>query len=739
MKKITGILLVLALSLLTSCGGCGGGGGGSKGSYDETNPLSPDTAAPEILEAKALSDKRINLLFSEKVNEDNIYEKQNYSLYSSKSSPAIQSIESGDKSNSIDISLNSSMENSIEYTLIAKNITDSSGNRADTLEKKFTGRGPVTVFLSGITPLSNSRTQEITVTGEDIVTYQYSMNNSGSWSQETDISQKIILSDLTEGVHEIKVCGKDSLGNIQPYSSATIGSWKTDLTPPVCSLAELPLNPTNKKEAAIRVFGDDVAAYKYNLDSQGLTESVHPSELIELSELEDGTHRIEVIASDSSGNWQDSSQAASHEWKVDTSEPAALLTGLPSETTSNTMLSASVSPDSAVKYRYSIDDGPWSDPADTDIQIKRTNLTERTHTLKVTALNEAGTWQKIENATTWEWTVDKTPPSAEIISAPSSPDASKTGTFSIGGTDVKRFIYSLDQGEWSGQYNATAPLSVENLTDGNHTIKFRGIDAAGNIQNESQSVSHTWKVDTVAPVALISNVPANLTSADSASINVSGTDVIKYRYILDSAEMSNEFSASDKISISGLTEGTHKIRVIARDSAGNWQEWTNSTTATWQVDITPPVYELKNLPAELTSERSAEINVYGNDVDYFRFRIDSGDYITRNRNEIISLVNLEEGSHSLDVIAYDAAGNHPEQPLTYTWAVDITAPTAVIEGVSGVPTSAKNASIRISGNDTATFKYKLNDESWSNETDIQETILLSDLDDGSSSGLLLAI
>lgn len=65
---------------------------------------------------------------------------------------------------------------------------------------------------------------DITVGGEDVVTYKYKLDN-GSYSAETPVSSHIQLSSLADGSHTLYVLGKDSAGNWNPEISATTHTW----------------------------------------------------------------------------------------------------------------------------------------------------------------------------------------------------------------------------------------------------------------------------------------------------------------------------------------------------------------------------------------------------------------------------------------------------------------------------------------------------------------------------------
>lgn len=114
---------------------------------------------------------------------------------------------------------------------------------------------------------------DVTVGGYDVISYKASADG-GVYSPETLISNHFILSGFSEGVHNIKVIGKDSLDNWQSESEATEYFWRIDTTAPTASItysiAELtnqdviatlnpsePVTVTNNNGLTTRTFTDN--------------------------------------------------------------------------------------------------------------------------------------------------------------------------------------------------------------------------------------------------------------------------------------------------------------------------------------------------------------------------------------------------------------------------------------------------------------------------------------------------
>jgi hypothetical protein len=92
--------------------------------------------------------------------------------------------------------------------------------------------GSVVASLSGVpTTFTRATSIDITVQGQDILAYRYKLDG-GSWSADTDVSQHISASGLSESAHSLSVIGKNNLGLWQEETNATTISWTVDSTPP---------------------------------------------------------------------------------------------------------------------------------------------------------------------------------------------------------------------------------------------------------------------------------------------------------------------------------------------------------------------------------------------------------------------------------------------------------------------------------------------------------------------------
>ena len=90
----------------------------------------------------------------------------------------------------------------------------------------------------------------------------------------------------------------------------------------------------------------------------------------------------------------------------------------------------------------------------------------------------------------------------------------------------------------------------------------------------------------VPPGASISGEPFTVTPSTSATLIIGGPGITHYKSSLDGAPFSAaETPVSTSLALAGLAAGTHRVRVIGKNSAGVWQAESEATLSrTWTVN-----------------------------------------------------------------------------------------------------------------------------------------------------------
>ena len=89
--------------------------------------------------------------------------------------------------------------------------------------------------------------------------------------------------------------------------------------------------------------------------------------------------------------------------------------------------------------------------------------------------------------------------------------------------------------------------------------------------------------DIIPPSVNINGVSTGIYHSADYIVNISGTDIVAYKYKLDNGVWSNEIPSSTSISLSGLGKGSHTLYLIGKNSGGKWQSIPNASTVTWEI------------------------------------------------------------------------------------------------------------------------------------------------------------
>ena len=264
----------------------------------------------------------------------------------------------------------------------------------------------------------------------------------------------------------------------------------------------------------------------------------------------------------------------------------------------------------------------------------------------------------------YTWTVDNTAPAAPTFDdGPSSPTNSTSASISFSGEPGAVFRCRLD----GGAVNiCTSPRILTGLGPGAHTLSVYQRDA---VNNQSQTSTFNWTVDTTAPAApAINTGPPAQTNSGSASITFSGEAGGFFECSLDGASF---FFCSSPRNLTGLEDGDHELRIRQTDTAGNTGP---ASSRSWNVDATPP--EAPNLtggPPVLTNSASASFSFTGEPGGSFECSLDGAGFSACSSP--VNLNGISEGEHHFSTRQLDDLGN-TGQPTTRNWTVDTTPPAA---------------------------------------------------------------
>lgn len=294
-----------------------------------------------------------------------------------------------------------------------------------------------------------------------------------------------------------------------------------------------------------------------------------------------------------------------------------------------------------------------------------TDIPDGDHSITVNATDSLG--RRAQDLTT-SIRVDTVPPAAEITLRPGNFTGRMVNvgfTASDAHTGVAGTECALNGAAFT---TCTSPLTLSNLNNGNHMIRIRARDRAGNISAENIA---RWTVNNGAAVIVVGNRPPDNTRSRSAAFSFTGSldevAVTQFRCSLNNANFTD---CTSPITLAGLADGSHNFRIAGRNHNG---EYINPTTVTWRVDNLPPtaptiVTTLPPISNVATAQFMFSAADSGSGVAAFECSLDGQAFSSCMSPANYS--NLAEGDHSFAVRAYDRAGN-VSLPAMFNWTVDL--------------------------------------------------------------------
>ncbi|MCW3024406.1 MAG: putative internalin, partial [Conexibacter sp.] len=504
-------------------------------------------------------------------------------------------------------------------------------------------------------------------TNDDPIVFAFSANESATFECRLDTAafapctSPVSRPDVAEGDHVFDVRATDEAGNVEEAPAQR--SFAVDRTPPALTIDAEPPAIGRDTTVAIRFSSPEAsAAFACSRDGAAFAACTSP---LTLSGLDDGPVAVRVRAHDDLGNTSATKDIA---FVVDTKPPTAALDGSPeaytSATTAHLTLSADESP---VTYACRLDEAtaqPCTSPVDL------TGLSEGGHTFHVTATDAASNVQEV--ATTASWTVDVTPPATTASAAPDGPVRTMPAFTLTSSESPAAFTCKVDDADWAP---CISPYLPSGLADGSHTIAFRAVDRAGNV--DATPDSRTFTVDTTPPTTTLDSGPSGVSKSRAAAFSFHASEAVA-RY--ECALGGEPASCTSPQTYNNLTDATRTFSVRAVDLAGNVGD---AQARTFTVDTTPPTTTITAGPDGSTNDRSPSFGFGASEADVrFECAFDTPTFTDCASD--IRYSDLPDGEHHLSVRAIDAAGNVDATPETRTLYLDTVPPDTVFdEGPAG--------------------------------------------------------
>ena len=557
---------------------------------------------------------------------------------------------------------------------------DTTGNFTDGIvlvTVELNAPDPFTPTLNVTSPTNNQTPIVSFSTTDDAGIDHYEVKiDSGSFTTQTSPYQLPTLSSgsRTITVRAYNINNSYTDGTVVVYIDITspniftpttnVGTYTTDQSPTIT------FNATDSQTG--------IDHYELNIDESGFTTRTSPYTIS--PDLAEGTHTITVRAYDNAGNFRDGTILTIN---IDLTSPDAFIPTLNvSSPTSNTRPTVSFSTtDNFLMsyYQVKVDEGSFSTQT-SPYQVPQ--LSAGDHTITVRAFDAAGNYTDGEPNLV---NIDESGPDAFTPSlSPVSPTNDTTPDLSFSTTDNNGIDYyqvKIDSGSFTTQ---TSPYTLPTLAAGSHTATVRAFDLLGNYTDGSISIV----IDTTAPHTFSPtlNTGSN-TNNTSPIVSFTTTDTVGMGYYQVKVDGGAYETQTSPFQLPLLSLGSHSISVRAYDAAGNYRDGTvlNITVDTIAPDSFTPTLNVVSptINTTPTITFSTDDNI---GVSYYRVKVDGGNFATKSSPN--QLEPLSNGSHTITVRAYDAAGNYTEGSVNVT--VDRTSPdpfTPTLDGTSPINTT----------------------------------------------------
>ena len=584
-----------------------------------------------------------------------------------------------------------------EHTLEAI-VTDTAGNVSSTASLTFTlDRSALAPVLALASDTGRSSTDNVTkgdgaltITGvEDDAILSYVVDGGA-------VSTHYRPEDLADGEHTIEVFQTDLAGNVSLSRSITFTLDRNAPDALVLALAsDSGTYSTDRltNDGSLTISGQETGTtLSYSIDGGTVSATYDPSA------LEDGEHTIEVFQTDLAGNV---SLAGSVTFTLDTTiaTPTLALTH-DSGTSSTDGLtndgSLSITGvESGATLSYIVNDGEASatyDPSTFD---------DGDYTVKVIQTDAAGNVSDIGIISfTYDLTIGPPEPYLANDTGTASNDfVTNDGSLSIAGVeDGATLSYVIDGEHASATYDPTA------LSDGQHTIRIKQTDAAGNTSYFYGDITFTLDRSRPAAPTLALTTDTGKSATDKITSNgaltISGKESgATLSYIVDGGAASSTYNPS------ALANGNHTVKVLQTDIAGNVSLAGSLTFTLDRAKPATPTLALtadtgKSATDKLTS--NGAITITGKETGATLSYVVDGGTASSNYNPNA----LTNGTHTVQVLQTDLAGNISSAGrLTFT--LDKAAPN--VSGVVASGPDISGGSGTLTTGETARFSIALSE------------------------------
>jgi len=366
--------------------------------------------------------------------------------------------------------------------VIEARLLDTAGNAGPTSRQLWTidtTPPPDPPSIADIPAVTANSSPTFTFTGDGTTTFQCQVDG-GIWAVCTS---PFTTDPLLDGAHTVQMRQIDVAGNMGPVATT---SFTVDTNaPPEVVVTGIPASPTHATSATLAFAIEPDAVLECRVDG-GTWQDPCPFNPLTISGLTQGAHEVVVRQHDTATPPNYSYETAIR-WMVDTTPPLAPGTAPRPANPTNTpdaSIGITSEPNTVTECRFL--GGIWQTCPN---PVTYSALADGSYVLDVRSTDTAG---NVSALSTVSWSVDTSPPTgaAAITSGPSNPSSSSVAAFNFTlGADGAAAQCSLDGAEWA---LCTSPATYTGIAPGNHALRVRILDTAGNAGANITSAS--WEM-----------------------------------------------------------------------------------------------------------------------------------------------------------------------------------------------------------------------------------------------------
>jgi Tol biopolymer transport system component len=447
--------------------------------------------------------------------------------------------------------------------------------------------------------------------------------------------------------------------------------------PPDVAINSGPDGPTGDADATFAFSSTDGSA----TFECSLVETGDPDDFAECTSpasypgLADGDYVFKVRASNDSGL---TSEEVSRSFSIDTTGPLVTLEGGPPALTNDNTPTLPFSAEPGTTFACSLTrttdsfepcTSPMEYPAQPDGVV----------TFKVLGTDALGNVGPLTEST---FTIDASPASVDIVTAPEGTTNDNTPTFGFESEAGASFECSLSTGPIA--YDACeSPLTYDAQDDGEYTFQVRANDGAGNVGPASVA---TFTIDTTAPATNVDVAPLASSSDDSPSFEFSSESGATFECSLTTGAAAFE-PCQSPAGYTGLAADDYVFSVRATDGAGNVGA-ASSYAFTIETDVEVPAPSTPDLTAASDTGLSATDNITADATPTLTGTAPAGSTVsilvdgtvggsaltTADGGFTVTTASLPLGTRSIAAVATDEDGN--ASPASAALSVSIVQATA---------------------------------------------------------------